>query len=117
MNPDDLAKVLDELGERLGPTGEYVFALAVRQVYINAVLFGVFFVVSVALTVWASSRLIRWAADDGPYGDRGLLAVFAGTIMIVVTGALGLQFLGFSLPDVLNPEYAAIRDLLSNIVP
>src|SRR3990167_3921853 len=31
VNAAEIARILDMLGERLGPTGQYVFALAVRQ--------------------------------------------------------------------------------------
>ena len=73
MNPDDIARILDDLGQRLGPTGEYVFSLAVRQVYIDAF-----------------AGLLCWLA----------FAVINAFLVI---------------PDVLNPEYAALRDILGAI--
>jgi hypothetical protein len=37
MTADDIAKILDELGKRLGPAGDHLFALTARQVQIEAI--------------------------------------------------------------------------------
>ena len=105
MNPDDLAQILDELGSRLGPTGEYVFALAVRQVYINGIAWAVCGAVLIALGAWTWRRVPSMDHYDAP------IARFI---------AAGLLFFGvfiqmFNLTDVLNPEYAAIRNILGSV--
>jgi hypothetical protein len=107
MNPDDLARILDELGQRLGPTGEYVFALAVRQVYIEAILFAIVGLGSIAGGVYIWRRVYRTGDDiDRSYGPP--VAVLA-----VATGLFLLLFCGIA--PALNPEYAAIRDILGAI--
>ena len=42
MKPEDIARILDDLGTRIGPAGEYVWQLTVKQVLIDAWLWGAF---------------------------------------------------------------------------
>lgn len=55
MNPDDLARILDDIGQRIGPAGERVFELAVRQQVITnglwATAAGAVAVVAVAIAI------------------------------------------------------------------
>jgi hypothetical protein len=105
MNPDDLARILDELGQRLGPTGEYVFALAVRQVVIDAVLLLAFAAILVGSATYAWRAVAR--ADSF---DAAPLRLIAGALYLAATiAAAG------ALSALLNPEYAALRDILGAI--
>jgi len=97
MNPDDLAKILDELGQRLGPTGSHVFELAVRQ----QVILGVIGLV-------AGVTLVALGIIVGFWEWRKQPPIIFGP---VIAGVSILPFL-VALPLLLNPEYAAIRDLL-----
>ncbi len=116
MTADDLAKILDMLGQRLGPTGQYVFGLAVRQVYIDAATSAVFLIGWVLLGLVVGPRLYRYVTEDGQsaYSSRDI----GGVIVAVVYGLVGIMVLlvaAFAIPAVLNPEYAAIRDILSHL--
>lgn len=121
MNPDDLAKILDELGRRLGPTGQHVFDLAVRQQIIDgafvvfALLIFVFLSIVVTIAVWRRRNNGLDKEDPGYLNltDSIGILVFVWMIPVVIVvlplaGALG---------KLLNPEYAAIRDILSAIKP
>lgn len=115
MTPDQLAQILDDLGKRLGPTGQHVFELAVRQVYINAGVATVMVLATAIVGIVALPRLMRWQQlDQSSTGDRGIVVMILGFLY----GALGLivlVFAFFTIPSVLNPEYAALRDILSAI--
>jgi uncharacterized protein involved in response to NO len=111
MNADDLAKILDELGKRLGPTGSHVFELAVRQVYINAGTAVVCLAIVVALGWIATPRLYRWQQDGN---DRDIVCAILGIVYGFVAVIVGLMAL-IAVPLVFNPEYAAIRDLIGQI--
>ena len=116
MSADDLVRLLDELGQRLGPTGEYVFALAVRQVYVDAAIYiGAWLVVVIALAIVARP-LYWWTQDGDSYSDRGLMATLgamcAGFVLVGLTVAALL-----SLASLLNPEYAALRSILGSVRP
>lgn len=145
MNPDDLAKLLDELAKRLDAPSREAFALLVRyQTTQAAVWLGCLLLVEVALLIgivvtmkyinrwWAAKQTVydakvaayRESVKSGDkYGykpsapdaedvmfPRGLVLVFGG--MFVVIAALPIPGLIVTL---LNPEYAAVRDLLSVI--
>jgi hypothetical protein len=122
MNPDDLARILDDLGERLGPTGEYVFGLAVRQSLINGVTCLVLGVVAVVAGYRLVGWLRRFATEDKalaatkPYHTTSYeFAYVFGGIGLLILGGFGLFALSLAADNLLNPEYAAIRSLLSSI--
>ena len=115
MNADELAKILDELGQRLGPTGEYVFALAVRQAYIEgwtfvgvAVLFGLATLVGV---IGSAVSIVRRPSDKDA-GYYGAVVAMVSGLGFVIASAF---FFAYGLPKLLNPEYAALRDLIGTI--
>ena len=122
MNPDDLAAILDELGRRLGPTGEHVFGLAVRQAFIDGIVALVVTIATVACLV----LMFRWigryvvedkakAANNSYYTSSYESAyVFGGVGFLVL--ALVIVWAGsVAISNLLNPEYAALRDILGAI--
>jgi hypothetical protein len=114
VNPEDLARILDELGQRLGPTGEYVFALAVRQVYINAATSAVALLVSLLFARWAVGRIRAYVARGDSYSTRDVDAGFAyAGLGLLVAATVLWAFL--AIPGVLNPEYTALRSLIGAI--
>jgi hypothetical protein len=124
MNPDDLARILDDLGKRLGPTGEYVFALAVRQQLIEGfaslAVIGAFVLLATIATFgirrWFQQGNAEHSSGDGMHVDiETRLTIYALTWMAALIAIL--FFLGTALSKVLNPEYAAIRDILGAIRP
>lgn len=115
MSADELTRLLDELGKRLGPTGSHVFELAVRQVYVNAGTAIVFAVVVLGLGLVYGPRVRRWVdADTNSYSDRELPAMFLG-IGYAVAVIIAAIFVVYAVPGVLNPEYAALANLLDHL--
>lgn len=110
MNPEDIGPILDEIGERIGPAGEYAWELAVRW-QVTAGIIGL--VASIAAIV-AIGLFVRWVwakAKDADSYDRGP--------MRSISAAFGFLFvLGLMVPvwdsllRLLNPEFAALRDLI-----
>lgn len=131
MNPDDLARILDELGKRLGPAGEHVFELAIRQVVIDAVItlaWAVPLLIATAITTYLVGRWTIGAyrkekaeedprayhsVDVFPYALSWLLAGLIIVCIVIVAGTA----LVYNLSRILNPEYAAIRDILNAVHP
>jgi hypothetical protein len=106
VNPDDIARILDDLGNRLGPAGEYVFALSVRYVVTDAILGLAFGAIAAVIAVVAA----RWASRQ-QYEE-----VLLGYLLAGVLGAIAALFGFLNLRTLLNPEYAAIRDILSRVI-
>lgn len=115
MNATDLAKILDELGQRLGPTGQRVFELAIRQVYIDGVMAGLLLVIVAVVGIVGGPRLYRWS-QGGSYGDRDIFLMIFGVCYALILFLAVINVL-IAVPALLNPEYAALRDLLAKIRP
>lgn len=116
MSADELSKLLDELGKRLGPTGQHVFDLAIRQVIIDgAIGVGLLALFSIA-TIVMVPRVYRWTKGGDGYhsDDRGMVASIVGLVWSIV-GAFVLLNGIWELSRLLNPEYAALRDILGAI--
>lgn len=132
MNPEDVGRVLDEIGERIGPAGEYAWTLTVRQVYFEAVVWGALSLVMIVgfvialVVIWRMylTKVRRWDnPDERPAGYRasswrpeadGYAFASLAPIFALVLGTLGLAT---SLMKLVNPEYHAMVRLLERIVP
>ena len=125
MNPDDLARILDELTSRLGPGGEYVFGLAVRQKIIEGIVGLSLILVLIGIAV-VVSLVARWRInlENAKYPDpasdyhlglgwKVLAHAVIWSLTAAVVAAVGLG----AMTNLLNPEYAALTDILSRIVP
>ncbi len=122
MDADEIGQILDELGERLGPAGEYVFQLAVRQQLISGwialAIFSVLFLLGTCLTWLSVSEFWKGYTDKnkGPYED-GYLAWLGGAFLGSIVAFIGLIELLQGLKRILNPEWYALTDILSRIIP
>jgi hypothetical protein len=119
MNAEELARILDELGRRLGPTGERVFELTLRYVVTDAIvgtIVSATFLVALLL-IWRYA-IGRWRRWDDPNGDKVFVAGLGGSLGLAATvliGALCLWQIGVNVVTILNPEYAAIRELVGTV--
>ena len=110
MNADDIGKILDELGRRLGPAGSHVFELAVREQIIRGATWLVVFVVGLALCLYARKA---WIADWQGSGLSARGTLFMAGAFMVFVATIGL--IAGGIGQLLNPEYAAIKDILGHI--
>lgn len=129
MTAEELSTLLDELGQRLGPAGEHVFALAVRQVYVVSaawLIVGVLVLIATAFAWQAIRRYIasEWARWNAlPEHEKNYPSLNGkpthGAVLLylvpVASGLLGLWIVLGCMVSLLNPEYAAIRDLIGTV--
>ncbi len=112
MNPEDIGRILDEIGERIGPAGEYAWHLTVRQVVIDAVMWGVFGCALLGLAVLTYVLLRRNTAEsDKPMSVVDCLALASWA---AIPGTAIIALLGTML---LNPEYHAMLRLITTVRP
>ncbi len=126
MSPEDVAKILDELGQRIGPASNHIFEITVRQTYINALqVLGVFLVSTLCLSIWTKLYVREWITNwntntfllDEQFKVLWTLGhTILGFILVVVVGFSLLSILfGSVISSLLNPEYAAMRTLVEMI--
>lgn len=118
MNPEDVGRVLDEIGERIGPAGEYAWQLTVRQVVIDAALWGALGLFSLVLTTFLFVAIRRNDREAIARGDTNDLFGWGGALGITglaLIPALALIIWPGSM--LLNPEYHAMTRLLERLVP
>lgn len=106
MSPDEITRLLDELERRFGPAGEAAFAMAL-QWKLTDCLIGLAFGISLMTVPWAIAYICYRRAGY----DRESLLGFASVIAGLVT-LFGLMFVAVNVRDLLNVEYAALRDLI-----
>lgn len=109
MTPEQVTNLLDQLGQRLGPAGQHVFELAVRQVFIDGFTMLILTAIFLAVLGWSVPRIYAWAQDGGD--DRAMLGVIAGAVYVLVGICLLIGDLAY-IPAMLNPEYAALMNIL-----
>jgi ABC-type Fe3+ transport system permease subunit len=112
VNPDDLSRILDELGRRLGPAGSHVFELAVRQAIVSSLIWGLLALVITIVCILGISRLVRGWSDQSDDGEFFSLMLIVGQMFVLV---LSVGVTAASLVTLLNPEYSGLRDILSAI--
>lgn len=129
MNPEDVGRILDEIGERIGPAGEYAWAITVRQVYVEAVVWGILalavaigMIVALA-AIWRmhATAVRRWENPEERHGFSsyrpdadGYAFASAAPVIVLVLSAIALAS---SVTKLLNPEYHAMIRLLERLVP
>jgi hypothetical protein len=118
MNMSDLETFLNDLATKLTPGAQHVYELAVRNQIITGAIglaSGIFLaLVAVTLITAVLFRAVRtkgysWIGDDTP--SAALIGgIFGGALLVI-----GILLIATSLPILLNPEWYAIKDLLSQI--
>lgn len=109
MNPDDITRILDELGNRLGPAGQHAFELAVRYKVTDAIV-GIGFWAGLAVLAAIGLRKLWTKEFDDPM-DRDL-ARAVGSLLGGIGVLAGAAFVCMNIVTLLNPEYAALRDIV-----
>lgn len=119
MNPDDVAKILDELGKRLGPAGSHVFELAVRQQVIQGIITlatqGIVIalgLVAVAVGIWLHKKEIKAGTNWPTDPTIGFFVSFVGGLVVGLALFMLLITLPTTITQLINPEYAAIKEIL-----
>ena len=131
MNADDLAKILDELGQRLGPTGERVFALAVQYQITSSLIWAIgsaigLIAIAVGTVLCARLTIRNWRAAVAKTDKNAYFATDPDMADYVFPWLLGgsafgiaalvlISVLTSSLVTLANPEYSALRGLIESI--
>lgn len=114
MNEQTLA-LLDKLAEKLGTTSEFLWAALVKQAFVE----GVVYLLQIAGLIYGGVWLYRWFRaisvnewDEIKYLPLGVVASVYGIVVIVAFFSLPMLAASF-----INPEYWALKEVLSAIRP
>lgn len=111
---DQLVPLLEKLADNLGTTSEYLFGVLVTQAPISAAgdLFAI--VVILALSAITFSICLR-KAKEYPNAERyAILAIFSAISFVIFT-IIGAASISTMLAGFFNPEYWALKEILSAI--
>lgn len=113
MNPEDIGRILDEVGERIGPAGEYAWQVGVQHTAISA--WAGLILPIVALVIALPMVVISYPRIDPERMDGwGAMLLVSGFVSVVAAVAF-IGTVGDNLPDALVPEWAAIERLLGSV--
>lgn len=108
---DEILKRLDALASKLGITVAYLWGVLVKQARVEAIQdVGIvaIWVVLTGLSFWAA----RWIYKDETEKDCGGLIVFLGCVCLGSL-ALTLYFVFAAITEVMNPEYWALKQVVT----
>jgi len=114
VNADNINQILDALAQRFGSTGAHLWSVVVRQQIIsawyNVALWLVFLIATPIAVRWLWRRADEREDREGAY-DEGAVAL---RVAAVIAGIIGVGVVLFALPleRLLNPEYAALADIM-----
>ena len=115
MNAQNVKEILEVLAEKFGSTGAALWAALIRQVYVDAALAAFWSAVCVVLLVvswkvhvwlWALMKSKRNPYDTPEMGYMPLAIVVIGLVVSFVVNVN-------TIFAALNPEYAALRYILT----
>lgn len=110
MTPEEIGRLLDEIGERIGPAGEYAWAAAVRWTAIQAwFTIGLWLAITLAgVVLFLQYRKVDdWDHPNAP----GIASITGG--MLLFFSFLGAAMYGAdAAARALVPEWGAIQQLL-----
>lgn len=101
----DVMARLDAIAAKLGVAAEHLWGAVVRQQVIEGVALLCCAALVAGFWVWGLYLIGKLASDEGPKAFGALLSSF-------VLGGIFCSLLYGALPMVLNPEYAAFKDVV-----
>ena len=106
---------LQTAASALEPGAKHVYEVLVRQTFVEGLVqvLGGFLLLLLPIVFYLFwyKRFSTWAGNGSPSEDRDMVEFFVHLGLVAVS-AIGFIVTGQALPDVLNPEYGAIKFLL-----
>jgi hypothetical protein len=127
MNNEQLQSIFDYVDKvtlKLGTEAEHIWPWFIRQQYVEAIFFGIGFLVCMAATILLTKYMCsHWAPknkDEGYYSiyendHEGMWIVFM--VLSCVTTVIFFAIAAIEIPDIFNPQYAALKSFLHTFKP
>jgi hypothetical protein len=119
MSAEELQKFLDELAAKLTPAGSHLFELAVRNQVITSAIGTAIGLVLLLVGLVVVLKTIHWCITREPDYDWDHESAAVG-YMLGLVAAIAMVFFGLviftgNLPILLDPEWYALKDIISQI--
>ena len=116
MNPEDIGRILDEIGERIGPAGEYAWEVAVTGHRIGGFItigagVAVLGIAAAGLWLWRDGRR-KSLATTSSYGRDGEDAMVFGGGLALLASLAAIILFTVGIFAVAMPEYHVIQSIL-----
>ncbi len=105
-----IKELLVPLADKIGQTGQYVFGLFVRQVYVNAIT-GLLWWFAAILILSATPRFQKWTKKE----DEEIAGMIISCCAVILALFLFLLPLSNLIGSLINPEYKAIELIISTL--
>jgi hypothetical protein len=118
MSAEELQKFLDELAAKLTPAGSHIFELAVRNQIITSAIGTAIGLVLILVGLVVALKTIHWLFTREPDYDWDHESAAVGMLGLVAAIAMvffGLVIFTGNLPVLLDPEWYALKDIISQI--
>ena len=116
MDQQEILKRIDALTEKLGVTSGYIWEITVRQQTISAyILIATFAFISLVTVTWYKYFNRRSVTSTIANNNYEEIAIFGAAIGTVIASILFVVVAVGAIPTLLNPEYAALKDLVKAI--
>jgi hypothetical protein len=104
-----VAQTLDVLAAKFGATGAHLWAVLIRQVYVEAIQAGVAVLLTGLLTWWMYRGLkLEIAKDRYANTENWTVGLVIGGCLFAVACICAMIF----IPQIANPEYGALQHVL-----
>lgn len=110
--------LLEQLAAKIGVTVDYLWPFMVREHVVRWITFMLLFAVGASTTTFALKKLDMDVFGNEYKGDKKISSHIALIIMAVIAAIstiVGFVHVWQFLPGLLNPEYHALKDLMSMI--
>lgn len=117
MKEETITKYIDQLAQSLNVASEHVYEALIKQAMVSgiaSIVWAVLFLITIIGLIIGTIKVFKWNIEE----DDGDMLIPFGLLMAVmaIIPVLGLLFnVENALTALLNPEYWAIKEVLSAI--
>lgn len=110
--PSVIENVLQVLADKFGTTGAFLWKAILKQQIIDGVMEIVYMLIGSAISIFALNRGLNFVYEKFSNNDFG---PFFWYVLAIISLGCAVGSLGSAISNLINPEYSALKDILSKI--
>lgn len=114
---DDVKDFLSQLAEGLGTAAEHVYPIFVRQQVVEGASFLLILVIGIVVVCTCANNIFKIASKDDTSDTEDVILGLSAAIGFIslIAVVLGIFNVDIHLGKIINPEYAAIKEIVGMI--